>query len=317
MSNGITNFIEVDPDCLLPGTQLGVDIYILQDARHVLYRRAELPFTEENRQNLVESGHELVYIAARDRRQFQLYVEATIAKILDSPRIVLEKKSKIVYDVTTYLMKDVFSDPRDGDKIKRSKRLVKHTVDLLRSGREASKQLMRLTAHDYRTYTHSVNTTIFAIGLCERVFHEENGIDFYELGCGFLLHDLGKSQIDLKILNKPGPLSDEEWGVMKKHPEYGCELLDAVGELSDTMKPIVLEHHEHYQGGGYPTGKAGEAIHPYGRICCLCDTFDALTTERTYRRAFTTFEALTTMQGEMVDQFDPQYFEQLVLLFEE
>ena len=232
MAKTITNFVEVDLDTLLPETSLGVDIYIARDDRYVLYRKAELPFTEQNHQDLVDQGHQKVYLAAHDRQQFQLYIESTIGQVLASPRIPVEKKSRIVYDVTTYIMKDVFSDPRDSDKIKRSKQLARHTVDLLRSGEDAAKQLMRLTAHDYKTYTHCVNTTIFAIGLAERVLSEENGHNFHELGCGFLLHDLGKSLIDSQILNKPGPLDEKEWAIIKKHPEYGCELLEKTGDLS-------------------------------------------------------------------------------------
>lgn len=317
MTVAITNFIEVDLDSLLPETILGVDIYIARDSRYVLYRKGDQPFGEEHRRELMEHGHQKVYLSAADRYRFQLYIESTIGEVLRSPHIPVQKKSKIVYDVTAYLMKDVFGDPRDGDRIKRSKRLVRHTVDLMRSGEEAARQLMRLTAHDYRTYTHSVNTTIYAVRLAERVLSEKDGHNFYELGYGFLLHDLGKSRIDSEILNKPGPLDEHEWTLMKKHPEYGCELLESAGELSAAVKHIVLEHHERYQGGGYPTGRQGEEIHPYGRICCISDTFDALTTRRTYRPALSTFDALRVMQQEMPGHFDPHFYEETVLMFKE
>ena len=313
----LKNLVGVDLWSFVPDTEVGIDLYIRRDSDYILFRKGDLSFTEDNRQHLLESGHERIYIAATDREEFQQYLEANISHIMASPHVPVEKKSEIVYSTSARLMEKLFSEPRSGEVIKRSKKLIQHTVDLVLSGREATRQLMSLTARDYYTYTHSVNVTIFAVALCERVLGKDAGHDFHELGNGFLLHDLGKSEIDPAIINKAGRLDDREWKIMKRHPERGHEMLQASTGLTEEMKIIVLEHHERYGGGGYPADKRGDEIHPYGRICCIADVFDALTTQRTYRKASTTFEAMNIMRKYMQGHFDPDFFQAFVLLFGE
>jgi len=313
----LRNFIEVDLESFVVDTALGLDVYIHRDSDFVLFRAGDLPFTQDHLQHLRESGHERVFIAAGDERQFRDYVEANIGRIVADPHIPTDKKSRIVYRTSTSLMKDLFNDPRSSDRIKRSKKLISHTVDLILSGEEATRQLIAITAHDYYTYSHSVNVTIFALALCERLFGRNGAHDFHKLGYGFLLHDLGKSLIDPDIINKPGTLSSKEWKIMKQHPQFGRDLLGASNESSEEIKTIVLEHHERYEGGGYPTSKGHEEIHAFGRICCVADVFDALTTRRTYRRALPTFEALTVMRDYMKGHFDPEFLREFILLLRE
>lgn len=125
---------------------------------------------------------------------------------------------------------------------------------------------------------------------------------------GALLHDLGKVSVPPEILNKAGPLEDEEWLVMKQHPERGIDLLADVDFPWD-IRPMVLHHHEHWNGGGYPYGLAADEIPLAARILCVADVFDALTTTRSYRRAFTPEVALEIMKGDAGHVFDPDLFE--------
>jgi HD-GYP domain-containing protein (c-di-GMP phosphodiesterase class II) len=161
-----------------------------------------------------------------------------------------------------------------------------------------------------------VNVTIYGVALCERVFGHDATVNYYQLGHGFLLHDLGKSMIDQETLNKPSSLSKREWEAVRNHPEVGYDILEAAGDVSEEVRVIVLQHHERYAGGGYPQELKGEEIHPYGRICCIADVFDALCTHRAYSPALSTFEALRKMREEMRGHFDPDYFWEFVLLFD-
>jgi putative nucleotidyltransferase with HDIG domain len=114
---------------------------------------------------------------------------------------------------------------------------------------------------------------------------------------GALLHDIGKIKIENEILNKPGRLTAEEFGQIKRHPEFGIEfLLDK--EFPWDLKPLILYHHEHYDGGGYPEGLKDEAIPLGARIICIADVFDALTSDRVYRKAFEPAKALAIMAEE-------------------
>ncbi len=124
---------------------------------------------------------------------------------------------------------------------------------------------------------------------------------------GALLHDLGKITVPSSILNKPGRLTAEEWRIMQRHPEAGVELLRGI-EFPWDIRPMVRHHHERWDGGGYPDGLVGEDIPLSARILRLADVFDALTTDRSYRRGLTSEQALAIMKDDAGSVFDPLLF---------
>ena len=119
-----------------------------------------------------------------------------------------------------------------------------------------------------------------------------------------LLHDVGKIGIPDRILRKPGRLTDAEYSVVKGHPSIGESLIRAMPDLSE-IRTAVLSHHEHFDGTGYPQGLAGQDIPLAGRILCVADSYSAMTTERPYRKALTTHEAVAEPQAGSGTQFDP------------
>jgi putative nucleotidyltransferase with HDIG domain len=156
----------------------------------------------------------------------------------------------------------------------------------------------------------------YTYGHCERVAEygvavaRELGLDPGQLTTirlGAYLHDLGKVKIPHEILNKPGRLTDEEFAVIQKHPEWGIELLATV-EFPWDLKPIIRSHHERYDGTGYPDRLKGDEIPLGAQIICIVDVYDALTTTRSYRPAMTTAEALSRM-GETRHWWRPDVFE--------
>ena len=154
-------------------------------------------------------------------------------------------------------------------------------------------------------------------GHCERVadvscrLAAAAGLDEKEVlwfRIGALLHDVGKLIVPSDVLNKPGRLTKDEWDLMKRHPIAGVELLSEV-EFPWDILPIVRSHHECWDGSGYPDGLVGEEIPLVARITCLADVYDALTTERSYKRALPHGEAIDVMRRDVGRQFDPQLFE--------
>ena len=129
---------------------------------------------------------------------------------------------------------------------------------------------------------------------------------------GALLHDVGKVAIPNEIINKPGPLDDEEWAIMKTHTIEGQRMLETVGGLLAKVGVVVRASHERYDGGGYPDGLAGEQIPLAARIVSACDAFNAMTTDRSYRKAMSHEVAVAELRNNAGTQFDPDVVEALV-----
>lgn len=128
---------------------------------------------------------------------------------------------------------------------------------------------------------------------------------------GSILHDVGKIGISDSILLKAGPLTDEEWTIMRSHPEIGERMLQGIDFLAPAL-PTIRHHHERWDGTGYPDKIAGEAIPIGARIVAVCDAFDAMTSDRPYRAALPTDAALEELQKNAGTQFDPRCVEVLV-----
>ena len=128
---------------------------------------------------------------------------------------------------------------------------------------------------------------------------------------GAVLHDIGKVRVPEAILNKPGSLTDEEWKVMRTHPEVGERILQPIQSLQAIL-PIVRHHHERWDGSGYPDRLVGRAIPLGARIVAVCDAFRAMTEDRPYRASLGLAEALSELESCAGSQFDPDCVEALM-----
>ena len=204
-------------DAIRVDSVLEFDLYIKVDRQLVLYRSANLPFTDKTRQKLVENQVDRLYVGFDSRARYQKYIEKNLDKILADPSVQELKKAGILYETSTNLVKDVLSNPTYGDNIQRSKDMVVATVDYILKGRDAFLHLLKITSFDYYTFTHSVNVCTFAIALAQQLgFSDEQFL--HELGTGALLHDVGKSKISDRIINKRTALTPIEFEIMKE----GC-----------------------------------------------------------------------------------------------
>lgn len=154
------------------------------------------------------------------------------------------------------------------------------------------------------TYAHSLNVSLISrmIGM----WQDYNADDLETLTLGGLLHDIGKSKIPPEIINKPGRLTPEEYELVKKHSEYGYELLKNQN-VSVRIKKIALTHHERCDGSGYPIGLIGDDIDDFANIVAIADVYDAMTADRCYRRGVCPFEVIATFEREGLGKYKPQF----------
>ncbi|MCF8009965.1 MAG: HD-GYP domain-containing protein [Clostridiales bacterium] len=166
---------------------------------------------------------------------------------------------------------------------------INSIIDQLLGSEEVVYDLMDIRLLDEYTFGHSVNVCLLA--LITGIHLGYSRTKLFHLGMGALLHDVGKTKIPQSILNKPDKLTDEEFNEIKKHPEYGYEVLINKPNVSRLSSIIALQHHEKENGNGYPYGIAGDEIHEMAKITGLVDMYDALTSDRVYRKAFFPHEA--------------------------
>jgi putative nucleotidyltransferase with HDIG domain len=159
-------------------------------------------------------------------------------------------------------------------------------------------------ADDNYTGEHSRSVVRLAIALGERLglnAEQQRNLDF-----GALLHDVGKLAIPKEIINKPGKLDAEEWALMTTHTIEGQKMLDQIGGFMTKVGLIVRSHHERWDGGGYPDGLIGAEIPLEARIITCCDSWNAMRTDRSYRRALSPQVAHAQMTENAGRQFDPE-----------
>lgn len=171
-----------------------------------------------------------------------------------------------------------------------------------------------IDAKDHYTYGHSENVSRYAVTLAEAAgFNEEKQTIVRNAG---LLHDIGKIGVPENILTKTDALSTEEYDIMKKHVDISITIIKHIPSLIKVI-PAIMSHHERYDGKGYPRGIKGDNIPVEGRCLCIVDAFDAMTTDRPYRKALSPNQAIIELKKQSGTQFDPELTEIFIKLYEE
>jgi hypothetical protein len=166
-------------------------------------------------------------------------------------------------------------------------------------------------AKDAYTGGHLARVTTYGVEACRALGGDLAATPGLEEA--FLLHDLGKIGVPDAVLNKAGPLTDEEWALMREHPAIGLRILEGVPHM-DVVRAVVYSHHERWDGAGYPEGIKGEQIPLAARVFAAVDAFDAITTDRPYRAAVTLEEALHRLREASGTQFAPDAVEAIHLV---
>ena len=172
---------------------------------------------------------------------------------------------------------------------------ISEMIDQLLSDPKLIVELTDIRSMDDYVFAHSVNVCVLALMTGISLGYERPKL--HHLGMGALLHDIGKILVPKEILDKPGSLSKEEYEIVKKHPEFGLQILQNNSQVSSLSKLVVYQHHERYCGEGYPQGLKDIEIHEFAQITGMVDMYDALTADRVYRKAFLPHEAFEMISG--------------------
>ncbi|HZK43914.1 MAG TPA: HD-GYP domain-containing protein [Syntrophomonadaceae bacterium] len=222
-----------------------------------------------------------------------IYVKNTITDFdVEIPDII----SEITRVNTIKDIKQGFENIENNRKlnIRSVKTLVDNILDEILLNSNTLLHLSDIRTFDDYTFAHSVNVCVVTIMIGITLGY--NDFKLRELGLGALLHDIGKTKIDKAILHKPDDLTAEEFSEITKHTEYGFEILRQYDDISLLSAHIAFQHHERWDGQGYPRKLHGDQIHEYARIVAVADVYDALLADRPYRPAYSINQTLTVLK---------------------
>ncbi|TCL61870.1 HD domain-containing protein [Hydrogenispora ethanolica] len=177
-------------------------------------------------------------------------------------------------------------------------------VDEVLANRSQQMGMTDIRFHGDYIYGHSVHVCAIAVKIGALLGYSQAKLA--DLALGALFHDIGMTQIPLNLLNKTSELTPQERQLIRVHPEHGYAMLRKSAHFSAVATHVAYQHHERYDGTGYPRGLAGDAIHEFARIVAVADVYDALTTEKVYRPAKSATEAFDYIYSRSESDFDPQ-----------
>lgn len=271
-------------ECLRPGMVVARPIFDLE-GRVLLNKGVILkPYYI---QRLRELGIPAVYVA--DELEPEWEVEDVVAEATRLKALKLVKEIMEEVKENRGAGKGTLIEPQ------RVRQVVESIIQDLLAHKGIMINLVDIRALDNYTFAHSVNVCIFAI--ITGITLKYPRASLLQLGMGALLHDIGKTLIPVEILNKPGPLTPEEYNIVCRHAEFGFEILSQQEGLGKLVPLIAGQHHERYNGSGYPRGLKGEDIHEFAAITAIVDEYDALTADRVYRKAYPAHEAYEMLAG--------------------
>ena len=309
-------FFSIPLDFIKPGEKLEFDLYVNSstlEGRERYYR-------------ILKHGHELtaeffdIHIKKHDHlyvpeQQRKKYLNTVTSSQKDTSAKVEVLKS-IAIDHMIHVFEGEDRSETILSHIERSKDVVDSIVELIQhqSMKDLYAVISELGFHDCYTYDHSINVCMYSIIFYKFLKPQASKFELTTAGLSGLLHDLGKLRVSNKILNNVGVLNEWDFAVIKKHPEYGAELLqncdckNISSEMLSEIQKVILEHHENINGTGYPKKLKGEEISFLSKMVAIIDFFDAVTTKRSYHEPLNVKDALSLMHKSVGKKIDKVIF---------
>jgi len=295
-------------DSVLPFT-----LHTQIEGEYLIYRREGLPFTATQREALLDNGLETLFIAPDQVTLYWDYLNENIRKILGDESVPILERSAALYRSTEEICRRIVSLPIDRENVQLAQNVVVESIRFQSAGKDALHSLMAQMTAEPNLHTHALNVCQYGLALA-RELGALSAEALEGFGTGILLMDVGMLEIPAALAFKDGPLSFDEWSLIKRHPALGLEAIDALEGVTDIVREVTFGHHERLDGSGYPQGLKGREVTAPMRIVGVAETFTALTTGRAYRPAMTTFEAIRQMRTELREGFDPRVVEALIRL---
>lgn len=304
---------QVVPGYALVGvSELPCDVFIRNGSRALLYATIG---TDAAEIVLRTRGGVEFFVRNEDTDLLRRSLVDSLPGILGDQRLPPVDRSRTAYTIASHVVSPMFVATtrveRDG------LRLTQDAIDAVTSRLLQEEDLVwamvATMQRHLQTHTHAINTAVYALILARHVDISESA-SLLDIGRGALLHDIGKNRVPASILDKPGPLDADEWRTVRTHPRAGYDIVTGALGTVPGYAHIIAEHHERADGSGYPHGRRAHQVALDSQLVAIVDAFDAITSDRPYKKAATAFEALRIMRFEMRGQFNRDLLKEFINL---
>lgn len=290
---------------VIPNALPAVNLYLPAVAhdRPQLYRASDIPVADVDIELLRSRGIHELWVIGSERAEVVTFLTANIATILANEALPSQERLKLLNQVVSQTLKETLSCDDPAASVVAAEELAQKMVEFSLRPDLNIRSVASVAKHDFCTFTHSTNVACYSTMLA-RALGVTDETELREIATAGMLHDLGKLEIPVSILAKPGRLTKTEFAIITAHPTRGFQLLR--NELSIGQLLMVYQHHEKMDGTGYPVGSIGTELHFWARICAVTDVFEALTGKRPYRRPNSPGDALDIMNRGSGTHFDAE-----------
>lgn len=268
----------------------------------------------DNEVHEIKKRFNQVYVREAERGSF-------LKAFTDVKGVSQERKTGVVKDSAIKHLSSLFQKDKEltsevlNDSLLGCKDTVESMVNLIKEDDVDKVQdlIGKLSFHDFYTFDHSINVAMYCISIYKMIKPDASDKEMIVAGLGGLLHDIGKIKIPTNIINSPYKLKDDEYHMIRQHPGWGNELIAPTdvsthGTPKGIIQQVIYQHHENYDGSGYPNAIKGEDIHILARLTAMSDFFDAITTKRSYHQVMDPEEAINLMKNSVGKKLDPKLY---------
>lgn len=296
--NSYAIFTPIVKETLQKGESYPYNIYRQTDEKifSILLKKNEV-FSISPQCFIIDENISNLYIKSIDKPKYQTYIQKHISNILENQMVPLDAKASLIKEIAAATMYDLFQSDVNSENLLKINTLVNNSIKLILTDKNAMYSMLKVTSYDYYTYTHCIDVATYALGFGCYLQLELD--DLNTLGKAAMLHDLGKKNIPYEIITKNDKLTTQEYELIKEHPLHSVELLKQTGETNQKLLTLIAQHHEKCDGTGYPHQLQEKEIEDLAKIISVCDVFNALTTQRTYKNRMSSYDAFTIMCNEM------------------
>ncbi|MFW7381458.1 MAG: HD-GYP domain-containing protein [Oligoflexus sp.] len=278
------------------------DLYLDIAGRAVLYAPGPYTWSDAEKNRLIHDGHVVLFYDPSHHAFVDEYLHSAPVHLSS---LNLEDSVNIspISDMAAEFSQMLYQISNQTNEMIIVKNLAHTLVQSVLEYPKTLHQLGELANHDSFTFYHSARVAAYSVAVAQKMgISDEEDLADIALGC--ILHDLGHLKIDQSLLDKPGPLTEREWSIMRQHPEWSWEMVENLN-LNFVTTEIILHHHERSDGKGYPHGISGSELLKEVRIVTVCDVFDALTSARSYQERRTPRQAIEFIRQIASDYLDP------------